>query len=376
MSPNKEIHIVSFNIPYPPNYGGVIDVFYKIKTLSNLGVNIHLHCFKYDRPESQELEKYCKSVNYYDRSKSLKFFFSKLPFIVNTRSNIKLYTNLINDSFPIFFEGLHTTYFLKDLLKNSKRQIIVRSHNIEHDYYKALAKNETNIFRKLFFLSEAKKLKRYENILKSEVEIAAITEKDLSYFKQLNKNSFLLPAFHPFNELDIKTGIGDYILYQGDLSVNENIEAVIFIVKKIASQISYNFIIAGRNPHKRITELIKKHKNVQLISNPDQDIMMKLIQNAHINLLITSQSTGIKLKLINALYTGRYCITNNKMIEGTQLELLCSVKNSSDEIIKEINILFNKTFSENDISKRKQTLLKIVNNTENAQKLINLLDKN
>jgi len=375
MSHNKEIHIVSFNIPYPPNYGGVIDVFYKIRSLSKLGVKIHLHCFKYDRPESQKLEKYCKSVNYYDRPKSLKFFFSELPFIVNTRSNIELYNNLINDSFPIFFEGLHTTYFLKELLKKD-RQIIVRSHNIEHDYYRALAKNETNIFRKLFFLSEAKKLKRYEKILKSNISIAAITEKDLSYFKQLNKNSFLLPAFHPFNELDIKTGIGDYILYQGDLSVNENIEAVTFIIKQIATQISYNFIIAGRNPHKRITELIKKHKNVQLVSNPEHNIMTELIQNAHINLLLTSQSTGIKLKLINALYTGRYCIANNKMIDGTQLESLCSVKNSSDEIIKEIDILFNKSFSENNIFERKQTLLKIVNNTENAQKLINLLDKN
>ena len=34
---NKKIHIVSFDIPYPPNYGGIIDVFYKIKTLFELG---------------------------------------------------------------------------------------------------------------------------------------------------------------------------------------------------------------------------------------------------------------------------------------------------------------------------------------------------
>ena len=32
---DKEVHIVSFDVPYPPNYGGVIDVFYKIKTLFN-----------------------------------------------------------------------------------------------------------------------------------------------------------------------------------------------------------------------------------------------------------------------------------------------------------------------------------------------------
>jgi len=31
------LHIISFNIPYPPDYGGVMDVFYKIKALHDLG---------------------------------------------------------------------------------------------------------------------------------------------------------------------------------------------------------------------------------------------------------------------------------------------------------------------------------------------------
>ena len=94
----NEIHIVSFNIPYPPNYGGVIDVFYKIKALYELGIKINLHCFKYDRQESSELEKHCKSVNYYDRPKTIKHFFSNLPFIVKTRNNKALFSNLIQDS--------------------------------------------------------------------------------------------------------------------------------------------------------------------------------------------------------------------------------------------------------------------------------------
>ncbi|MBI9053117.1 MAG: glycosyltransferase [Bacteroidales bacterium] len=376
MNHTIEIHIVSFNIPYPPNYGGVIDVFYKLKALSELGVKIHLHCFKYDRPKSKELENYCKSVTYYDRPKSLSYFFSRKPFIVQTRSNKYLYKNLINDSFPIFFEGLHTTYFLKRFVEAKKRQIIVRTHNIEHDYYNALAKSEKNVFKKLFFFSEARKLKRYEHILESNICIAAITEKDYLYFNGINQNSIHLPAFHPFNKVDIKSGSGNYILYHGDLSVNENIEAINFIMQEIASKVSFDFKIAGRNPGKKIIELIKKYNNVELISNPDQDVMTELIQNAQINLLLTSQSTGIKLKLINALHIGRYCIVNDKMIEGTQLESLCSIKNLAKDIVEEIKTLFNKSFSEEEVQNRKQTLLKIVNNTENAQKLINLLDKN
>ena len=36
-------------MPYPPNYGGVIDVFYKIKSLHAIGIKIILHCFKYGK---------------------------------------------------------------------------------------------------------------------------------------------------------------------------------------------------------------------------------------------------------------------------------------------------------------------------------------
>ena len=46
---DQHLHIISFTIPYPPNYGGAIDVFFKIKALHSYGVQVHLHCFSYDR---------------------------------------------------------------------------------------------------------------------------------------------------------------------------------------------------------------------------------------------------------------------------------------------------------------------------------------
>ena len=48
-STEKHLHIVSFDVPWPANYGGVIDVFYKVKALSAKGIRIHLHAFEYGR---------------------------------------------------------------------------------------------------------------------------------------------------------------------------------------------------------------------------------------------------------------------------------------------------------------------------------------
>ena len=125
------INIIAFDIPYPANYGGIIDIFYKLKTLKKLGANIILHCFEYNKSQQKELDKYCSEIYYYPRQNGLRYLFSKLPFIVVTRNNKQLLINLKANDFPILFEGLHSCYFLnsKEL---KQRKNIVRAHNIEH----------------------------------------------------------------------------------------------------------------------------------------------------------------------------------------------------------------------------------------------------
>lgn len=45
----RHLNIIAFNIPWPANYGGIIDVYYKMKALHQCGVKIILHCFEYER---------------------------------------------------------------------------------------------------------------------------------------------------------------------------------------------------------------------------------------------------------------------------------------------------------------------------------------
>ena len=81
------LHIVSLNVPYPPNYGGIIDIFYKIKALHQIGVSITLHCYEYGRGTQIELNKYCSAVHYYSRKKSVIHWFKNKPFIVASRNS-------------------------------------------------------------------------------------------------------------------------------------------------------------------------------------------------------------------------------------------------------------------------------------------------
>ncbi len=365
------IHIISFNIPYPPNYGGIIDVYYKIKALHAKGVNVILHCFDYGRGKTPELEKICKKVYYYKRATGIFKSLSKIPYIVNSRSNPELLENLIKDNYPILFEGLHTTFFIdtKELVDRLK---IVRTHNIEHDYYNFLYKQEKNILKKLYYKNAAKKLKNYESVLKYANYIAVISHNDFKYISSKYKNVFWLPPFHPNSTVNIELGTSNFALYHGNLSVAENIKAVKFLIDSFKNKKEINLFIAGKDPSKELYKLTKNISNIKIIANPSNKQMLELIKNAHIHLLPTFQPTGIKLKLISSLFNGRHVITNNEMVDNTGLETVCHIANTKAEFVEKTVKLFSMPFENKDLIIRKEILDKKFNNSRNIELLTSL----
>ena len=368
----KRLHLISFDVPFPANYGGVIDVFYKLKALSDLGVEITLHAFEYGRGESAVLNQYCKKVHYYHRHNHPGKLLNKRPYIVESRNNKSLLENLLKDNDPILFEGLHTTAFL-DHPKLKDRLKLVRTHNIEHDYYEGLAEAEKKIFRRQFFVREAKKLKKYESILKHANQILAISESDKIYLEKQYNTISLVPAFHPNEEIEVRPELGNYVLYYGNLSVGENKKAVHYLLDNVFNQISYPVKIAGNAPDKELINKIKRFKHVELIDSPKNSVMEDLIRNAQVNVLPTFQSTGIKLKLLQALYSGRHCLVNTAMIEETGLESLCAIANSSDEFVSKLKELMFQEIGQDAIESRAEILSQQYNNKNNAQLIADIL---
>ena len=369
----KYLHIISFDVPYPANYGGVIDVFYKLKNLHKAGVQIILHCFEYGRGEQKELEKYCKKIFYYKRNTSFFNQLSSIPFIVKSRSSEELMSNLLKDDYPILFEGLHTCYFLNDE-RIVNRFKIYRESNIEHHYYYHLAHSETSLLKRLYFITEAKKLYAFQKQLVYADLMLVVSTADQEYLQQYfpKNNIQYLPSFHAFDEIKIKQGKGNYILYHGNLSVNENIKAAEFLIKNVCSKTTHPVIIAGLNPNNEIYNWIKNYPHIKIIANPSEAEMQMLIEDAQIHCLYTHQATGLKLKLLNVLYSGRFCLCNEDMLAGTNLQDACIVKNTAQEMTEAINNTFQKEFTEELIDHRKQALQAFDNNLK-TQQLISYL---
>ncbi len=372
--PEKHLHIISFNIPYPANYGGVIDVFYKLKALQKNGVKVHLHCFKYDREGNGSLASVCHKVYYYRRRTGLAGALSLKPYIVASRRSDELLNNLLKDNYPILFEGLHSCYYL-DHPKLKDRCKVYRESNIEHHYYYNLAKAERNLFKKLYFFIASIKLKYYQRVLKHASLMLTVSKADTKYLQKHfpQHRVTYLPSFHPSDSFSILNGKGSYILYHGNLSVPENTIAAEFLVAEVFNETGIPFILAGLNPPDSLSKLVSNSPNIRLISNPSDEEMFELIRNAQVNVLVTFQGTGLKLKLLNTLYNGRHVIVNKKILNGTGLDELCTVRETAESIRQSAKELFDSEFDQAELKHRSDLLNGNYSNQQNARKLVNCI---
>jgi len=373
----QELHLISFDVPFPPNYGGVVDVYYKIKALHDLGIGVHLHCFEYGRGEQDHLNELCTAVNYYRRDENKLNFLKKQPYIIASRANTSLLERLQKDELPIIIEGLHNCWLIEEL-KPSDRQIFVRTHNVEHDYYTGLAKVEKSLPKRQYFKWEASKLEKYEEILGKADGLFTISPNDQQYFNSKYGNATLMPAFHSGEEVISKEGKGDYALYHGNMAVGENIEAATFLIENVFAGTSHYLIIAGSNPPIELTNLASQHPNVEIRPNISVEHLNQLITDAQVNVLPTFQPTGIKLKLLSALYKGRFCLVNEEMVNNTGLESICSIANTPEQWKKQLKNIFSKSLDKETIENRKTVLRSQFDNLENAKvisKKINVLQK-
>ena len=346
------LHLVSFDVPYPPDYCGIIDVYNRVCTLSAAGVKVHLHCYAYGRAEAPELANICEEVHYYPRETGWRHQFDRRPYIVASRCSQALLQRLRCDNYPIVLEGLHNAFVLEQLAPEG-RKIAVRAHNVEHDYYLGLAQAEPVAWKRWFYRIEARKLRRYEPVLRQATLVMAVTDEDARHFKELGCNEVVqVTSFHGHTTVESRSGRGEYVLYHGNLSVIENRQAAIYLLDNVFPNTEIPLVIAGRNPDNVLQERVAQCPNVQLVSNPDDDTMRRLIREAHVNLLVTAQPTGLKLKLLNALYEGRHCLVNSAMLSGTPFAEVCHVADTPEAMRETMQRLMQQDFSEEELAHR------------------------
>lgn len=367
----RNLHIVCLDVPWPPDYGGAIDMMNRILAFKRAGVGVHLHYFSYNkRGTPAELHQYCESVTVYERKTGLKGLSLQLPYIVASRINDELAENLNKDSLPVLLEGLHCTGVLP-FIDYKNRKVVVRMHNEESLYYKELARAEKSLLRQLFFRRESRLISSYNTQLPPECVYACVSKEDVAALNEKWQlpNVVFIPTFPCWQQVKENERTGTYCLYQGNLSVAENEEAATWLIEKVFSKIDIPLVIAGKNPSKNLENLSAQFKHISIIANPSADKMNELVRDAQICLIpsFNKSVTGIRLKLLHTLFEGRHCIASEVMVKGTGLESACHIADSSTGYITTIKQLYKKPFTKEDTELREKLLGDTYNNDKNIR---------
>ncbi len=367
---NKPLHIISFDNPFPPDYGGVIDVFYKLQRLHALGFDIYLHCF-YDERNivSDALKAITKAVYLYKKNRNPWFFFSSIPFGIESRFHKSLVQNIVAVEAPILFEGLQTTMLLHKMSSNSKKYL--RLHNLESNFYTGMYRSETNWIKKIMYYFEIGKYKQYEKQLHHFDHVFTLSVYENSIVSAWTDKVTYVPVFHGNEKVKTLSAQGDYALYHGDLRLPDNKKAVSFLIELFQGIPDYTLLIASSNGKDFVESLIQKAENIQFVTITSEPHLDSLLENAHINVLLSFQKSGTKLKLINSLFKSRFCLINENMVDDENILQLCETASTADGFISKIKELATKPYTENE--RRGALLSEVLNDKENAEKIASLI---
>lgn len=354
------IQVVSFDWPWPANYGGVVDVYYRIESLLELGVGVDLIVV------SQHAQPGPVPENWLAKRFKLFFFprrgwssaLSPKPYIVSSRAVGPLLPKLASGPPFILFEGIHSTAFLGHP-RLAQHEQWVRVHNQEAAYYQELSEASAPTLKKLYYREESRRLRKYEPQVLAEADLLLpISERDRDFCEALAPHRVLVHrASISLKEVEIKEGRGGYVLFHAGLHVHDNALSALEVAKRMAHLPEIKCIIAGKEPSEQLRSQLKDYSNSTLVANPSSDEMHELIANAQVILLHANHQAGFKVKLLESLARGRWVLANTQMVHGAPgLANGVSIVDDPKEWIEEVDKLWAIPFLDKDISLREDLL--------------------
>ena len=346
--------ILSHKPPFPIIDGGCFAMTQFLKNISSIETikqieyfSIHTHKHPFTTEEFPEI----KNVNFSSSFVDTKIYFiDALISIIKKKSyNIsRFYSKSVKKEIEqickkmnfdiVIFEGLFTTIYQKDIQSFSTAKFGYRAHNIEHEIWGQLAKNEGNYLKKYFLKLFAKNLKTKERELINSVDfILPLSSKDEERIKKIaNKPSFYIPV--SINNFEPKADYSNSSLcFIGSFNWRPNSEGLLWFIKNIFPRIKENYPeisinIAGIKSEKIIELKGLDGVNVKGFVKNSRDF---LLQNGIFIAPLISGS-GIKIKVLEALSLGLPCVLTEIAAEGLDLPASIKISKTADEFTTDL----------------------------------------
>ena len=347
-------------MPYPPNDGGAIATLKMIKGFAEadnkvtvLAMQTYKHSFSINKLPDDIKNKVDWHQTFVDTKIKpskllLNLIFSKKPYnavrFESKEFDNKLIKILSTQEFDIIqLEGLYLYSYINTIKKYSKAKISLRAHNIEHEIWQRLIKNEPSAFKKIYLSIIAHRVEHLEFDTIKKVDILVpITGKDAKILTSKTTDLPLMVCPTGLDNNDFKQSKIKYkntVFYIGALDWTPNQEGLIWFLKNVWSDIkkefsNWDFVVAGRNAPKSFENELNKY-TLKYIGEVDN--AKEFIDNHNIMIVPLLSGSGMRIKIIEGMARGKCILTTSVGAEGID------AKNGKDIFIQDTAYDFKTT---------------------------------
>ena len=232
-----------------------------------------------------------------------------------------------------------------------KGRIVLHQHNAEYIMWERFAGVEKNIFRKLLVTLEAKRIREYEASIVNRSHAVLAAPNDIKALASIGiPRERFIETLHLGDEELLKLPDIDFkntelrILFIGSLDWEANSDGVYWFLRDvwprlISKHLDLQFSIIGRNPSEKLIREAQKYRGVEVLGFIED--LNPYYERSRVFVTPLRFGSGIKVKVINALYRGLPVSTTSVGSEGLTVEDGCEmyIADDANEMAKEISTL-------------------------------------
>jgi len=345
MSADIRLVVVAHEFPYPPNHGGRADVWRRLCAFREIGVKVLLVCW-FDEQHSKPTELEVLAVKgvvdtliSFPKHRGLRADISRLwqmtkgvPSHVASRQlsqqEYKITHAAIADFKPnaVFADSVYGGLFARKIKAAFALPLFYRSHNIEHRYFNALAKDAVGIKSKLSCFLACLNIESYElAFMCHATKVFDISEDDADYWR--GRGVVNIECLPPLPEaslsLQTTTDTEKYLVrdlaFLGNLNTPNNVAGVVWLVTKVMPFVWLNkpdvvLTIAGSNPNSEVRKLLEGNSRIVLIPNVEN--AMYFLNTSRILVNPALSGSGVNIKTIDMLMTDSAIVSTAQGLAG------------------------------------------------------------
>ena len=326
-------------LPYPPISGGIIKS-YKLVEFLSAKHEVHLFCLlKGEDPAYIDEFRaavslagfHCVPLNILRSVKNyLRSIVAMIPLSVyrNRSSEMELLVSSAIGQVDVIFVD-HFLMF-QYVPKYFNGRIILHQHNAEYVMWKRYAVIEKNLLKKLTVYLESRRIMHYESnickrcnsILASPNDIEAL--RLIGIPRKLFKETLHLgdEKLLDYQDINFKE-TNQRLLFVGTLDWQANRDGLLWFLREVWPILKKKyaglcFTIIGRNPGDEISQQVGRYEGVELLGFVDD--LEPHYSRSRVFVAPLRFGSGIKVKVINALYRGLPVSTTSIGIEGINVD--------------------------------------------------------